>query len=221
VDDPRKRAVQLGYDTIAEHYLNWGRRVEGDPRNRFLDEFARRLADGARVLDLGCGAGIPSTKALAERFNVTGADLSKEQLLLAQANVPSATFIHSDFAELDLPEESFDGITAFYSISHTPRDEHQALFDRVAGWLMPGGFFLASLGADDLPDWTGEWLGVEMFFSSHDAATNRQLLADAGLSLVIDEVVSMNEPEGEVSFLWVLAEKAMNGPEKTAAQATP
>jgi hypothetical protein len=46
-----------------------------------------------------------------------------------------------------------------------------------------------------------------MFFSSHDAATNRQLLADAGFTLVLDEVVSMNEPEGEVSFLWVLAEK--------------
>lgn len=205
--DPRKRAVQLGYDAIAEHYLNWGRQVQGDPRERFLEEFARRLADGARVLDLGCGAGIPSTKALAERFKVTAVDISQEQLLRAQANIPRATFIHSDLAELDFPDESFDGITAFYSISHTPRDEHKALFDRVARWLRPGGLFLASLGAGDLPDWTGKWLGVEMFFSSHDAATNRQLLADTGLNLVIDEVVSMNEPEGEVSFLWVLAEK--------------
>ncbi len=206
--DPRKRAVQLGYDQIAEHYLAWGGQVDGDPRDRFLDEFARRLADGAKVLDLGCGAGIPSTKALAERFRVTGADFSQKQLRLARANIPSATLIHSDLADLDFPDESFHGITAFYSISHTPRDEHQALFHRVAGWLMPGGFFLASLGAGDLPDWTGEWLGVEMFFSSHDAATNRQLLANAGLSLVIDEVVPMTEPEGEVCFLWVLAEKA-------------
>lgn len=205
--DLRKRAVQLGYDTIADRYLDWGGRVEGDPRDRFLDEFARRLPDRARVLDLGCGAGLPSTKALADRFNVTGVDISHEQLVRAQANILNATFIHGDLTKLDFPDESFDGITAFYSISHIPRDEHQALYDRVAGWLGPGGFFLASVGAGDLPDWTGEWLGVEMFFSSHDAATNRQLLEDAGLSLVIDEVISMNEPAGEVSFLWVLAEK--------------
>ena len=67
-DDPRKRTVQAGYDAMAEHYLAWGGEIEGDPRHRFLHEFARRLPDGARVLDLGCGAGIPSTKQLAERF---------------------------------------------------------------------------------------------------------------------------------------------------------
>lgn len=47
-----------------------------------------------------------------------------------------------------------------------------------------------------------------MFFSSYDADTNRRLLDSAGLVLVLDEVVSMYEPdEGDVAFLWVLAEK--------------
>jgi hypothetical protein len=45
-----------------------------------------------------------------------------------------------------------------------------------------------------------------MFFSSYDADTNRRLLQDAGLTLVLDEVVTMKEPEGEVAFLWVLAQ---------------
>lgn len=149
----------------------------------------------------------PSTKQLAERFKVVGADISEAQLRLARANVANATFIHGDFAELHFVDESFDGITAFYSISHVPRNEHDALFGRIAKWLTPGGFFLASLGAGGSPDWTGDWLGVPMFFSSHDADTNRHLLSDAGLTLVIDEVVSMKEPEGEVVFLWVLAQK--------------
>lgn len=207
MSDPRKRTVQAGYDAMAEHYLAWGRAVEGDPRGRFLDEFVRRLRDGARVLDLGCGAGIPSTKQLAERFDVVGIDISESQLPLARTNVPRATFIRSDFSELEFDDEAFDGITAFYSISHVPREEHAALFERVVRWLTPGGFFLASLGADNSPDWTGEWLGVPMFFSSYDADTNRQLLETAGLGLVLDEVVSMKEPEDDVAFLWVLAEK--------------
>ena len=35
-----------------------------------VERFAAPLADGARILDLGCGAGIPSTRLLARRFRV-------------------------------------------------------------------------------------------------------------------------------------------------------
>jgi SAM-dependent methyltransferase len=207
VGDSPKRTVQRGYDTMAERYLAWGADVRGDPRERFVEAFAQRLRPAARVLDLGCGAGLPSTEELARRFDVVGVDFSEVQIRLARENVPAATFICADFGALDLPEGSFDGIAALYSISHIPRDEHQALFVRIADWLKPGGLFLASLGAAGSSDWTGEWLGVPMFFSSHDADTNRQLLRDAGLSLIIDDVISMQEPESEVTFLWVLARK--------------
>jgi ubiquinone/menaquinone biosynthesis C-methylase UbiE len=207
MSDHEKMIVRAGYNEIAERYLSWSERVVNDPRARFTDELVRRLPDGARVLDLGCGAGIPSTRVLAERFEVTGVDVSEVQLQLARTNVPQATFVHGDFSDLAFPDESFDGITAFYSISHVPRDEHTRLFACVAGWLKPGGLFLATLGAGESPGWTGEWLGVPMFFSSYDADENRRLLRGAGLSLVLDEVVAVREPEGEVAFLWVLARK--------------
>ena len=207
MNESPQRTVQLGYDVIAEQYLVWGARVEGDPRDRFLQAFEQQLPDRARVLDLGCGAGLPSTAQLARRFQVVGVDISETQLRLARRNVPSGRFVQDDIAGLTAAERSFDGITALYSISHVPRDEHQALFRRITSWLKPGGLLLASLGAAGSPNWTGEWLGVPMFFSSHDADTNRQLLRDAGLSLVIDEIVSMREPEGEATFLWVLAQK--------------
>src|SRR5205809_4517983 len=100
-----------------------------------------------------------------------------------------------------------DRRTAFYSISYVPRDEHARLFMKIARWLRPGGLFLASLGALGSEDWTGVWLGVEMFFSSHDAETNRRLLRESGFELLLDEVVTMREPEGEATFLWVLAQR--------------
>jgi ubiquinone/menaquinone biosynthesis C-methylase UbiE len=218
--DSRKAIVQSGYDAMAERHLVWSQAIEGDPRDRFLNELARRLRDGARVLDLGCGAGVPSTKQLAERFEVVGVDISEEQLRLARGNVPAATFVGGDLSELEFEDETFDGITAFYSISHVPREEHDAVFKKVARWLRPGGFFLASLAAVGSPDWTGEWLGVPMFFSSYDADTNRRLLEAAGLALVVNEVVSMREPEGEAAFLWVLAERPSGtspGPQVRAA----
>lgn len=121
--------------------------------------------------------------------------------------MPTATLIHGDFTQVDFDDGIFDGVVALYSVSHTPRECHAALFERIADWLEPGGLFLASLGSVDAPDWTGEWLGVPMFFSSYDADTNRDLLEVAGLKLITDEVVTMREPEGEAAFLWVIAQK--------------
>ena len=204
--DPRKQTVEAGYDELAPRFGEWAARVEGDPWERFLDELASRLPPGARVLDLGCGNGRKIAR-LAGRFDVTGVDISQEQLRLARAEIPDARFVHADLAELDFPAESYDAVTAFYSVSHVPREEHTALFGKVARWLRPGGLFLASLSANGTDDWTEEWLGVEMFFSGFDADTNRRLIREVGFELVADEVVSMQEPETEAAFLWVLATK--------------
>jgi SAM-dependent methyltransferase len=89
------------------------------------------------VLDLGCGAGVPSTKQLAERFEVVGVDISEERLRLARGNVPAATFVGGDLSELEFEDETFEGITAFYSISHVPREEHDAVFRKSPAGLDP------------------------------------------------------------------------------------
>ena len=166
-----------------------------------------RLASGARVLDLGCGPGLPTTRLLADRFEVTGVDISEAQLDAARRNVPEASFVHDDLMHIDFSSESFDGVTAFYSISHVPRAEHRDLFERVSRWLVPGGLFLATVGAREDPGWTGEWLGQPMFFSSHDADGNRRLLTAANFDLLIDDVMETPEPEGPMPFLWVLAKR--------------
>jgi ubiquinone/menaquinone biosynthesis C-methylase UbiE len=205
--DRRKQVVASGYDRLADRYLDWGRQTAVDPRHRMVAEFSNRLRVGARVLDLGCGAGVPSTQQLARRFDVVGVDVSSSQLELARKNVPGAKLIQGDFSELRLPEGSFDGVVALYAISHVPREQHAELFSDIYRWLAPGGLFLATLGATDSPDWIGEWLGEPMFFSSHDADTNRRLLRAAGFELRLDEVAVTHEPEGDVAFLWVIAQK--------------
>jgi SAM-dependent methyltransferase len=207
VIDRRKAIVAAGYDRLGEHYLEWAARVTDDPRARLLAEFTRRLPAGSRVLDLGCGSGIPSTQQLARAFEVVGVDISGAQIAAARRNVPEALFVQGDIAGIEFPRESFEGVTALYAISHLPREEHPALFSRIACWLAPGGLFLATLGASDGPDWIGDWLGVEMFFSSYDAAINRRLLVEPGFELLADEIVEIQEPEGPAAFQWILARK--------------
>lgn len=206
IDDERKRTVQAAYDALGSRFGEWDERIEGDPWERSLDQLSARLLAGGRVLDLGCGNGAKIAR-LAGRFEVAGVDLSEEQLRLARARVPEATFIQGDLAQSDFPPETFEAVTALYSIMHVPREEHRALLGRIGRWLKPGGLFLASLSHVGGEDWTGEWLGVEMFFSGFDAHTNRQLVRDAGLELILDELVWMREPQGELAFLWVLARK--------------
>lgn len=206
ITDERKQTVQAAYDALGARFGEWGERIEGDPWARFVAELAARLPAGARVLDLGCGNGAKISR-LATRFEVVGVDLSEQQLRLARANVPEATFVQGDLAELDFTPGSFDAVTALYSLVHVPREDHRELFERIRQWLGPGGLFLASLSHVGGEDRTYEWLGVEMFFSGFDADTNRRLVRDAGFELELDELVWMREPESEVAFLWVLARR--------------
>lgn len=202
-----KKIVEAGYDAMAEHYVAWSARISDDPRAHYLSELDHRLDDNAKVLELGCGAGVPSTRALAERHDVLGVDLSQQQIDLARANVPAARFEKADMTALDFPEGEFDAIAAFYSILHVPRAEQPALIADIARWLKPGGLFLASLGIGT-PDVTENWLGVEMFFGSNTPARNRELLAQH-LEIVIDDLVTMHEPD-PATFHWVLACKNQN-----------
>lgn len=75
-------------------------------------------------------------------------------------------------------------------------------------WLRPGGYFLSSLSAHGLSNGVqADFVGVPMYFSGYDAATNRLLLQAAGFSLDVDEVVTMDEPPGSSTFHWVLAHR--------------
>lgn len=205
--DPRKAIVASGYDSLGLEYVEWSARGHDPGRELMMARFSNLLSPGSMVLDLGCGAGVPSTAALAERFVVTGVDVSAQQIAAARRNVPAATFVQGDLAEVDFDADSFDGVVALYSISHVPREEHAAVFARIARWVRPGGLFMASLGARNSPDWTGEWLGQQMFFSSFDADENCRLLSAAGFDFLFADVMEVEEPEGPTSFLWVLARR--------------
>jgi len=205
-----KRTVAASYDQLAPYYQHWTDLNPASPRMRYLARLLELLPPAARILELGCGGGIPVTQALATQHAVTGVDLSAEQLVLARQHVPTATFVHADMTTLDFPPATFDAVVAFYTILHVPRQEHALLLKQIATWLRPNGLFLATMGAIDLPDRSFEnWLdlGQPMFFSHFDADTNRQLIRDCGLTVLDAEVVAENDRGNTVEFLWVTARR--------------
>jgi SAM-dependent methyltransferase len=210
LNETHKRVVEEGYDRMAESYL--GSKDPEDPTTlAALEELAQGLPAGAAVLDLGCGAGVPVTRWLADHgFAVTGVDFSARQLELARRLVPAANFLRADMTDLDFPPESFDAVVAFYSIIHVPRAEHPALLEDVRRWLRLGGAFLATwaLGAweGEEEDWEG-W-GAPMRWSHYGEEANLRMLREPGFEVVSAEArTGKGTGDLEETWLWVLARR--------------
>jgi SAM-dependent methyltransferase len=215
--DP-KRIVADGYDRIAERYAAWAASVRVRERDYYTNVMLDVLPDGATVLELGCGAGIPTTQRLAERFAVTGVDSSRQQIALARRNVPRATFIHADMTALAIPPATFDAVCAFYAFGHVPREEHAALLGQIATWLRPGGLLVASFSNDgSAGEIEDDWLGAPMYFSGYDAETNARLVRDAGLQIVTARPETAEEFGRPTTFFWIVARSASE-PMKEAEQ---
>ena len=175
-----------------------------------LEDLASLLPSGAAVLDLGCGAGVPVTRWLADRsFAVTGVDVSARQLELARKNVPAVTFRKADMTELAFAPESFDGAVAFHSIIHVPRTEQPALLESIYRWLRPGGVFLATMTVSDYEgreeDWEG-W-GAPMVWSHYDGEANVAMLRGVGFEIHYAEPRTGPGTGDAETWLWVLARK--------------
>jgi SAM-dependent methyltransferase len=208
--DP-KQIVADGYDQIAERYSAWtGTELRG-PRARHLEILEKHVPAGGSILELGCATGVPVTRALAARYQVTGVDISPRQIEIAKSNVPTASFCVADMSTLDLPASSVDAVVAFYAITHVPRNEHPKLLSNIARWLRPGGLFVATLGAGDDPGTIeDDWLGAPMFFSGFNAATSQCLVTEAGLDVLSADEISEDEDGVSVTFLWVVARKPVD-----------
>lgn len=209
----KKQLVRDGYDGMAESYLAWTLH-RPTLRLQKLDQLLQSLPPKPKILELGCGAGVPVTRILTERMaDVVGNDISPRQLELARQNCPTARFVLGDMAGLDLEAASFDAVVAFYSVFHLPRHEHPAMLARIHGWLRAGGGLLLNLAAGDSASITNEFFGKDMFWSSHAPETSLAMIADAGFDIVEQEVrrsedvEDENDPDNGVRFLWVLARK--------------
>jgi ubiquinone/menaquinone biosynthesis C-methylase UbiE len=199
-NDP-KSIVENGYDDIARTYHEQRDKFKN---NELLAGFSSLLPPGSDVLDVGCGAGVPVARFLVRAgFKVTGVDVSSSMLELARVHVPEANFVKMDMRQLEFDADCFDGICAFYSLFHVPREEHLQVLIGFNRLLRQDGILLFSSGR-------GAWEGIEdfhgarMFWSHPDREVTRQLVMDAGFAVIMSEV---QEHGGEKHY-WVMAKKS-------------
>jgi SAM-dependent methyltransferase len=197
-----KRLVRQGYDRISNAYRDDIGAADVDYLVWFQTHLFPRLSPPAKVLDLGCGNGVPAARILAERFDVTGVDISDVQISRARRLVPTATFVRADIASLEFPPASFDAVVSFFALIHIPVEEQPGILGKVSAWLRPGGSFLATVGHHS---WTGirDFYGAAMYWSQADASTYCAWLSDVGIDVVEREFVAEDAYDGHELILGV------------------
>jgi cyclopropane-fatty-acyl-phospholipid synthase len=103
-----------------------------------------RLADGERILELGCGWG-SLTLWMAERLpgaRITAVSNSRTQKAFidaeaARRGLGNVEVLTRDMNELELPAAAFDRVVSVEMFEHMRN--YERLLGRIATWLRPGG----------------------------------------------------------------------------------
>jgi SAM-dependent methyltransferase len=125
----------------------WHHQVADSPALRRLRDRACALAQprpGEAVVDLGSGTGFLTLPIARAADSVLGVDVSPAmaQRLREEATrhgLPNVTSVVADLAQFDLPPDSVDVVVSMYALHHLTDADKQALVQRLATWLRPGG----------------------------------------------------------------------------------
>ncbi|NTJ43063.1 class I SAM-dependent methyltransferase [Agrobacterium larrymoorei] len=130
------------YATQVETYTARG--VKASPR---LESFLKHLQPGARILELGCGAGQDSEAMIAKGFDVHPTDGTPEmaQAAAKRLGISVRTLLFEDINEHD----AYDGVWANACLLHVPRSGLASVTAHIHSALRSRGVFYASFKAGD------------------------------------------------------------------------
>jgi ubiquinone/menaquinone biosynthesis C-methylase UbiE len=95
----------------------------------------------AKLVDLGCGAGIFTKLLYDSGFKVVGVDISERLIEVAQKKYPYIEFMVGDVEKLSFASESFDGVFLSAILHHLP--DPSICAGEVFRILRAGGKFVA------------------------------------------------------------------------------
>jgi 2-polyprenyl-3-methyl-5-hydroxy-6-metoxy-1,4-benzoquinol methylase len=192
----RRQDMKANYDSISEEWCKARKKLP--PRDSDLfDYFMANLPDRGKILDMGCGSGVPITAQLAEAgFSVHGIDRSKKLLDEAKMNVPTASFEKAEIEEYHITGK-YNAVILWDSLFHIPREKHSDILKTIFGSIPQDGLLMLSSGGskEDLPPFTDFMFGTEFFYDSFTPEKLLGRLKEIGFS--IDKYVVLNEPDGE------------------------
>ena len=164
--------MAASYDAHASDREEAG---EPDWRDEIRDDFAARLGDGTRVLEVGAGVGYTSKWFLDQGFDIVSTDLSPANVELCRAKGVRAEV--RDMVDLGFPDRSFAGVWAASCLMHVPTADLGGVFGEISRVLVDGGLLWVGTwgGATVEGIWSEDWYETKRFYSIRDDDLMRTL----------------------------------------------
>jgi SAM-dependent methyltransferase len=192
-------AFESSYDRVADEYA---RRIYDELQHKpldrhLLDQLVQRVGNLGPICDLGCGPGHVARYLHTQGAAVLGVDLSPGMVEVARRLNPAINFQTGNLLALDVADNVWGGIAAFYSLIHIPRQEVIQALCELRRVLKPGGHLLIAFHMGDQTVHLAEWWDkpVTLDFHFFQPAELSDYLAQAGFVQVETHV---REPYAEV-----------------------
>ncbi|HEX9765384.1 MAG TPA: class I SAM-dependent methyltransferase [Nitriliruptorales bacterium] len=147
-------AVRRAYDAVAEVYAReLFDELDSKPFDRrLLDGFAGAVVRPGKIVDVGCGPGHVAAYIRQRGPTVLGFDLSRAMLAEARTRVPDLVAVAGDMSTMPFADGAFDGLVAFYSVFHFPRERVPDVLTECRRVLAPGApaIFAVHLGEGEV-----------------------------------------------------------------------
>ncbi len=196
---------QEHFDSIAAEYAA----SYGDPwsqayRRRFFNEPMLGDLDlsGAKVVDAMCGSGETTGFLLEKKSQVTGVDISEQEMALFRERFPSCSTRCTSILETDLESNAYDCVVVVGGLHHLHPHVPDAL-EEIHRILRPGGYFcFTEPHRSSLPNVARRmWYRADKLFAANEAAIDLEVLKAQWASKF--EFVK-EEYKGNIAYLLVL-----------------
>lgn len=186
----------LREDDWDRHWADYADSTSRNPAQALRRRVIRSLlcvpAEGARIIDLGCGQGdvIEELHRCHPRAELCGIDHSRRGVEVAAGKVPSAVFLQCDLLSGGAPARGFESWATHAVCSEVLEhvDEPEVLLTNASAWLAPGCRLVVTVPGGPMSAFDRH-IGHRQHFSLESV---RRLLAGSGFR--VEKVVGAGFP---------------------------
>jgi cyclopropane fatty-acyl-phospholipid synthase-like methyltransferase len=197
--------MKLNKESYNKIIDQWDESRNKSPVNECIINFSTKLKPNGKILDVGCGTGYPAAKYLSEHgFMVTGIDISENMIKKALGQkMRNAKFYVCDFFEFK-PFEKYDGIIAFDSFFHFPKEKQMEIYAKISGLMNTGAYILFTHGKKE-GEIKNYMFGELFYYSSLEKEIVHKLFLDNGF-IIESSIEDYKEANNERDLL-IIAQK--------------